>query len=231
MKKFLIVLLAFGWASTTAPALAGSVAGFGGATEVTQILNNVELVSQTAQQVEQTAQQVKMVQIELQNALTDPNTPWGQTMQALDQLRSAYNTAQSIGYTMASAQSQFNNLYQGYAQGGDMLNKIVAWGNQTKSATQGLLTTAGWTMDQVSSEGALIDSLRARSQSATGQMQAIQTGNAISVQMTQELQELRQLQASQAQAMGSYVAQQNQKQGDDAANAEALVPVRQPSSW
>lgn len=220
MKRWILL---FALSSTT-PAWAGSVAGTGGATEVTQILNNTELITQTAQQV-------KMVQIQLQNALTDPNTPWAQTMQALQSLQSAYNTAQSIGYSMASVQNQFDSLYQGYGQGGNMMNKILAWGNQTKGSVQGLLSTAGWTMDQVKSEGSLIDSLRARGQSAQGQMQAIQAGNAISVQMVQQLQELRQLQAAQAQAMGSYLAQQNQKQGDDAANLRAMIPERQAIDW
>lgn len=190
--------------------VAGSVAGTGGSTEVTQILNNTELITQTAQQV-------KMVQIQLQNALTDPNTPWGQTMDALQQLQSAYNTTQSIGYSMASAQNQFNNLYQGYGQGGNLLNKITSWSNQTRNSMQGLLSSAGWTMDQVKSEGSLIDSLRMRGQSAQGQMQAIQAGNAISVQMVQQLQELRQLQATQAQAQASYLAGVNEKAAADQA--------------
>jgi P-type conjugative transfer protein TrbJ len=224
MRKRILAMFIAGMSSVISPAWAGSIAGTGGSTEVTQILNNTELAAQTAQQIKQTAAQLDMVKTQLQQALTDPNTPFGETMQALTQLNQLYNTSQSIGYSMASVQSQFNNLYSGYGQGGNMLQKITAWGNQTRSSAQGVLSSAGWTMDQVKSEGSLIDSLRARSQSAAGQMQATQAGNAIAIQMTQQLQELRQLQASQAQMMASSVAQQNQKQGDDDANARALIP-------
>ena len=214
MKKLLSIILL----ATSLPTLAGSVGGTGGSTEVTQILNNTELLAQTAQQA-------KMVQIQLQAALQDPSTPWAQTMASLRKLQSVYNTSQSIGYSLASVQSQFNNMYKGYGQGGNMLDKILSWGDQTRGSLQNLLSTSGWTMDQVQSEASLIESLRERGQSAQGQMQATQVGNAISVQMVQQIQQLRQLQAAQAQAMGSYLAQHNQKAGDDEANARALFPT------
>lgn len=214
MKKLLSIVLL----TAAAPSWGGSVAGTGGSTEVTQILNNTELLAQTAQQA-------KMVQIQLQAALQDPNTPWAQTMSSLRQLQSVYNTSQSIGYSLASVQSQFNNMYKGYGQGGNMLDKILSWGDQTRGSLQNLLSTSGWTMDQVKSEASLIESLRERGQTAQGQMQATQVGNAISVQMVQQIQQLRQLQAAQAQAMGTYFAQQNQKAGDDEANARALFPT------
>ena len=179
MKKLLSIILL----ATSLPTLAGSVGGTGGSTEVTQILNNTELLAQTAQQA-------KMVQIQLQAALQDPSTPWAQTMASLRKLQSVYNTSQSIGYSLASVQSQFNNMYKGYGQGGNMLDKILSWGDQTRGSLQNLLSTSGWTMDQVQSEASLIESLRERGQSAQGQMQATQVGNAISVQMVQQIQQL-----------------------------------------
>ena len=80
MKKLLSIILL----ATSLPTLAGSVGGTGGSTEVTQILNNTELLAQTAQQA-------KMVQIQLQAALQDPSTPWAQTMASLRKLQSVYN--------------------------------------------------------------------------------------------------------------------------------------------
>lgn len=205
------------------PTFAGGGAT-GGSTEVTQMMNNTELLAQTAQQA-------RLVQIQLQNALNDPNTPWGQTMTALQDLQKVYNTAQSIGYSLSSVQSQFNNLYQGYGHGGHMLDRLTAWGNQTKNSVNGMLSTAGWTMDQIATEATLIENLRVRGQTAVGQMQAIQVGNAVSVQMVQQLQQLRQLQAAQAQAMGSYLAAENQRAGDEDANLRALIPKHKPIEW
>ena len=184
---------------------AGSVAGTGGATEVTQLLNMGQLIQSTLQQAQQLA-------LQTQAALTNPNTPWSQTLQALQQLRQVYNTGQQIGYSLQSVEQNFKNLYPGYGNSsGNTLNNLINWGNQTRSAVQGALQTAGWTMDQVQSGGQLIDTLRQQSQSAQGQMQATQGGNAIAVEMVQQLRSLSQLQAAQAQAQGSYLAGINEK--------------------
>ncbi|WP_207002669.1 P-type conjugative transfer protein TrbJ [Trinickia mobilis] len=198
---------------------AGTVAGTGGSTEVTQIMNNLELVTQTAQKAQSYA-------LQLQQAVTNPNTPWSQTMDALNNVRQAYNTAQSVGYSMQSVESNFSNLYKGYGQSGNMLNSIINWGNQTRSAVQGALSSAGWTMDQVATEDALIDKLRLQGQTAVGQMQAAQVGNAISVELVQQLRQLRQLQAAQAQAQASYLAGINEKAAADDSNLRAFIPNR-----
>ncbi len=200
---------------------AGSVAGTGGATEVTQILNMGELITQTAQKAQSYA-------LQLQQAVTNPDTPWSQTMDALNNIRQAYSTAQSIGYSMQSVESNFSNLYKGYGQSGNMLNSIINWGNQTRSAVQGALSSAGWTMDQVATEDAMIDKLRLQGQTAVGQIQAAQVGNAISVELVQQMRQLRQLQAAQAQAQASYLAGVNEKAAADDANLRAFIPTRKP---
>lgn len=206
-------------------AWAGSVAGTGGATEVTQILNNVQLMQQSLTQAQQ-------LEVQLQQAVTNPNAPWSQTLNYLQELRSLYNTAQSIGYSMQSAEQGFQNLYKGYGQGsGNMLDRIIAWGNQTRSAVSGELTTAGWTMDQIKSADQTIENLRTQSQTAVGQMQAAQVGNAIAVEMVQQLRSLSQLQAAQAQAHASYLAGVNEKAANDDANLRALIPTRRALPW
>lgn len=82
-KRILLTCCLLGLSSV---ADAGSVAGFGGATEITQILNNIELVNQSAQmyqQVQQTLQQVMMEKQQLQNLIAAPTQTWGQAQQEL----------------------------------------------------------------------------------------------------------------------------------------------------
>ena len=214
-----IAVLAFAVHGSVAEA--GTVAGTGGSTEVTQIMNNLELVTQTAQKAQSYA-------LQLQQAVTNPDTPWSQTMDALNNLRQVYNTAQSIGYSMESVETNFSNLYKGYGNGGNMLNSIINWGNQTRNAVQSALSSAGWTMDQLATEDATINKLRLQGQTAVGQMQAAQVGNAISVELVQQLRQLRTLQAAQAQAQASYLAGVNEKAGQDDSNLRAFIPNRKP---
>lgn len=207
VTKTLLALAIF----AAVPAFAGSVAGTGGATEVTQILNNIEMINQTAQQV-------KMVEIQLQQALTNPNTPWSQTVQALTTLRDAVQQGQAIGYSLASVENSFKNTYRGYGQtSGNLLNDFIRWNTTTRDSISGALRAAGATVDQVKSESDMIDRLRMMGQSAQGQMQAAQVGNAISIEMIQQLRQLRQLNAAQMQAHSNYLATQNEQQGADKA--------------
>ncbi|MFC3249639.1 P-type conjugative transfer protein TrbJ [Chromobacterium piscinae] len=204
-------------------ALAGSVGGTGGSTEVTQILNNVELITQTSQQV-------KMVQVQLQQALTNPNTPWSQTMQSLQKLRDVVQKGQAIGYQLSGMEQQFKNTYKGYARSNDMLGDFIRWNNTTRDSILGALGAAGLTVDQVASEGAMIDQLRTMGQSAQGQMQATQVGNAIGVEMVQQMRQLRQLQAAQMQAHNAYLAgETDQKAATRSAN-DTIFNLRKTKS-
>jgi P-type conjugative transfer protein TrbJ len=81
----------------------------------------------------------------------------------------------------------------------------------------GALSAAGMTVDQISSEDGMIDQLRSMGQSAQGQMQAAQVGNAIAVEMVQQIRQLRQLNAAQIQQHGAFMAGQNEQQSADKA--------------
>jgi P-type conjugative transfer protein TrbJ len=204
----------------TVPAFAGTVAGFGGSTEVTQILNNIELITQTAQQV-------KMVEVQLQQAMTNPNTPWSQTMQALTTLRSAVQQGQAIGYSLASVEKNFANTYQGYTRSKDMIGDFIRWNNVTRDSINGALRAAGTTADQIATEDGMIDRLRMMGQSAQGQMQAAQVGNAIAIEMVQQMRQLRQLQAAQMQAHNSFMAGQAQESATNKAAEQAFLQREQ----
>ena len=86
-RKAVLVSLVSTMVMSTANA--GSVAGNGGSTEVTQILNNVELIQQSAQmyqEVQQTLMQVQMAQQQLKNLMAAPQQLWGQAQQELTSL-------------------------------------------------------------------------------------------------------------------------------------------------
>lgn len=194
---------------------AGTVAGTGGSTEVTQLMNNLELIQQTAQQA-------KQLQIEIQNAVTDPNTPWAQAMSMLSDLRDVVNTGQALGYDATNIEQKFQQLYPSYTNtnGAGLLNNLVNWGNTTKSSIQNALNAGGMTVSQIQSEGALIDTLRQKGQNAVGQMDALQVGNAIAVNNVEQLQRLTQLMAAQNQAHNAYLLGQQAKQDQQAGAAQ-----------
>ncbi|WP_158898431.1 P-type conjugative transfer protein TrbJ [Burkholderia sp. L27(2015)] len=210
IRVFALFLAVFG-ISTSPSSWAGSVLGTGGSTEVTQLANQVQLIQAAITQAQQ-------LSVALQQATTNPNTPFSQTMQELEQLRSVYNTAQGVGYSLQSVNQNFTNLYPGFGTvNGNIQTNITNWQNQTRNTVQSAMQTAGWTMDQVASSDQMIETLRSQSQSAQGQMQATQAGNAIAVEMVQQLRSLSQLQAASSQAQASYMAGVNEKSTQDQA--------------
>lgn len=92
-------------------AYAGSVAGFGGATEITQLMNNAELVTQSAQSEMQSLQLVQQTYLAQLQQLSQSIGPYTESFQK------AYSTYQQV----QSYQSSLLNLNQGLGSFNSML--------------------------------------------------------------------------------------------------------------
>lgn len=199
---------------------AGSVAGFGGSTEVTQILNNVELVNQSAQmyqQVQQTLQQVMMEKQQLQNLIAAPVQTWGQAQQELAALADLVNKTAALSYAGGNIDQLFKMQFPGYAKTAGNTNFGSKFGNLVKVQMDGLnsaLQAAGLQSSQFANERAAIQQIQSMSAGSPGSLQALQAGNMIASQQIDQLQKLRQLYMAQMQAQNSYMAGQAQQQAD-----------------
>jgi P-type conjugative transfer protein TrbJ len=98
---------------TSASAFAGSVAGFGGATEITQLLNNAELVSSVAQQAQMVEQNIQAQITRLQNLAQVPGELINETIapytQQLDNFRSLYSAVTDLQQAAQSTSQLFSN--------------------------------------------------------------------------------------------------------------------------
>lgn len=199
---------------------AGSVAGFGGSTEVTQILNNVELVNQSAQmyqQVQNTLQQVMMEKQQLQNLIAAPVQTWGQAQQELAALADLVNKTAVLSYAGGNIDQQFKTKFPGYAKTAGNTNFGSKFFDMVKVQMDGLnsaLQAAGLQSSQFSNERAAIQQIQSMSAGSPGSLQALQAGNMIASQQIDQLQKLRQLYMVQMQAQNSYMAGQAQQQAD-----------------
>ena len=202
---------------------AGTVTG--GATEWTQILNNTELVSlvgqsteqignqmtQITQLAEQIQNQLKIYENMLQNTLTLPNQVWGQVESDLNRLRSLVNQGQSIAFSMGNADDVLRQRFQSFADfksgltsGETFSANYQTWSDTNRDTIAATLKAAGLTADQFSSEESTMSQLRSMSQSAVGQMQALQLGHQIAAQQVAQAQKLRGLVSQQVTMMGTW---------------------------
>lgn len=209
---------------TSAVAFAGAMTG--GATEVTQIANNFQLMMSYAEQAQQTVHQMNMYQAMLKNLMKNgPSATLDQAAYQLfrDQkmvgtfkkLRQVVIGGQKIAYNQASFDSQFKTVHPGYGNYGDGTDYSMAyrnWSDTTHDSVESSLGIVSAQADSFDSEEAMVSELNSRAQSAEGQLQALQAGNSIGVSMIGQMQKLRQLQMAQMQAQGSYMAGQQSQE-------------------
>lgn len=197
---------------------AGSVAGTGGATEITQILNNTELLQQTAQTyqvLQNTIQQVQHSQQQLKNLIAAPQMVWGDVQAELQQLTQQIAQGQALGYALGNIDQKFASKYPGFStQNRNFQQSSRTWVQTSLDSLSGALRAAGLQANQFANEQAAMASIQNIAAGSPGALQAAQAGVMVAGQQVQQLQKLRQLFMAQMQAQNAYMAGQAQAQGD-----------------
>ncbi|PDT48351.1 MULTISPECIES: P-type conjugative transfer protein TrbJ [Sinorhizobium] len=213
------------------PVQAGTATG--AATEWTQVLNNGELISLVGQSGEQIQNQLTQIsqlaqQIEtqlniyenlLQNTATLPYHIWGDVERDLNQLRSIVDQGQSISFSMANADDLLQQRFESYANlktdlpnAASFSSTYETWSDTNRDTIGSTLKAASLTADQFDSEESTMSSLRSMSETADGQMRALQVGHQIAAQQVAQIQKLRGLVSQQMTMMGTWLqAEQTDK--------------------
>ncbi|APO77290.1 conjugal transfer protein TrbJ (plasmid) [Rhizobium etli 8C-3] len=219
-----------------APTHAGTATG--AATEWTQVLNNGELISlvgksgeqiqnqitQINQLAEQIQNQLKIYENMLQNTAQLPSHVWGQVESDLNQLRSIVDQGQSISFSMGNADDVLQQRFKSYADLKSNLpnaesfsSTYQTWSDTNRDTIAGTLKAASLTADQFDSEEDTMSSLRSMSETADGQMKALQVGHEIAAQQVAQMQKLRGLVSQQMTMMGTWL--QTEQTDEDLAQA------------
>lgn len=221
-----ILLLTTVALSAAAPsALAGSVAGNGGATEITQLMNNSQLMMSYTEHAQQTVTQMNQYQTMLRNLQKlNPNGLSQTSVQKLWKDQGMNNTfrdlyrvvigGQQQAYSLRSMDQLFKSIHPGYENldGFDFQSAYKNWSDTIRQAVIGSLRMTAIQADDLQTEGDVVQALADASSNVDGQVQAIQAGNQILVMLISQLQKLRQLQMAQMQAQNSTsLAEQGRK--------------------
>jgi type IV secretion system protein TrbJ len=237
LKRTFIASLVTSLIFSAPMARAGSVAGFGGSTEITQLANNIELALSYIQQaqayatqLQQWNNQIQQYQNMLVNTLNIPNQVWGQIQSDLNGLRSVVTAGQALAYTATNFGATFEAKYKGYQYkpGFNYKTEYRKWSQTTMDTLKNTLEAAGLQSNQFANEEGVLSQLRTMSGSAQGQMQAIQVGSQIAEQQVQQLQKLRQLMMLQIQSQNTYLATQQDKEDTIKAAKEEAYTYQSP---
>ncbi|TPP06020.1 P-type conjugative transfer protein TrbJ [Rhizobium glycinendophyticum] len=207
-----------------ASAHAGSATG--AATEWTQLANNAQLIdilkssglqvdnqlTQITQLTEQIQNQLKIYENMLQNTAQLPDHIWGQVESDLNRLRSIVDQGQSISFSMGNADDVLQQRFKSYADlktnlpnAESFSSTYQSWSDTNRDTIGSTLKAASLTADQFDTEEGTMSSLRSISESADGQLKALQVGHQIAAQQVSQMQKLRGLVSQQMTMMGTWL--------------------------
>ena len=239
-NKIILSILTAGFIASEC--YAGGAAA-GGATEWTQIANNVELGSQYSQQlkeyalqmnqyqqqVQQYVNQYQSYQAMLQNIGQLPDAQWNDFQSSVNGLRNIMDQAGRVSYISSSLDSQFNSLYKGYnqylneANGGSLQPSQVYQeiSEETRQTVNGSLKALNLSQNDLEDDVTTMRQLQTLSTSAAGQKAAIQAANEIALHQTAQLKRMHQTLLVQSQAQMKAVAAEQAKEDAIRADIEA----------
>ncbi|WP_454734307.1 conjugal transfer protein TrbJ [Cupriavidus pauculus] len=208
-------------------ALAGSVAGTGGSTELTQIANNLQLIQQYEQTVSGYVRQGLQYEAQLKNLIQNPAsilpTDLQQMITGVSKIMSG---GQSIGYNLQQIDANFASTFRS-PQAKNFADRFKLWNATGTDTFNAVLNTVGLQRDQYSSSQAALTDLYNRSQATNGNLDALQTLAQINVRQIQQMQSLQELMAAQSQAETTYMQAQTSRQAESAAVAEGAQVLLQ----
>lgn len=212
MKTILLILVLVLPSIHPAPAQAGSAGGVGGATEVTQIMNNVQLAESYAQQAMQYQNDLMRYQTMIKNLAEHPLGNLAPQIGALVSNHARVMAgSKDIGSSMTRVDQDFaaqfqNNTAASYA------DRFRGWTTHSNDALKASMLNAGLQRESFQSDEDALAALVSKNQASDGNLGALKTLGEINAAQLQESMKLRDLISQQQIAQGTYLAAQNTKE-------------------
>lgn len=211
------------------PALAGSVAGTGGSTEVTQIINMAQLVNSYGQQVISYQNQLLQYSTMLQNLKSNP---LGVLAPDLAKAASDATRLWSTGKNIASSMSQIDKSFADTFKSPIAMNfsdKFSNWSNSSMDALKSAMLNAGLQRENFRSDGEALQKLVESVSKADGTVSGLQAIGSLNAAQIQESMKLRDLISQQQVAQNTYLAAQTSKeQTKQTASDKLAEPYTKP---
>lgn len=200
------------------------------ATEYTQLLNYVELVGALEKQVMMVENQLTEIADMTKHGITISNQLFGTVGSDITNLRQIVNTGQALSYTMSNMDGAFRLRFPGYSTSTNYGQSYQTWSQTSLDSTLGALNAAGLQNSQFASDTSLLQTLQQQSTSAVGRMQALEVGNQIAENQSEQLMKLRQLMMADMQSKASYQGSLVQAEATRQANSDAFFGKTQITS-
>jgi P-type conjugative transfer protein TrbJ len=216
------ILIGLALALSAASAKADTVYCVNCTNEVMEMMRQAQNFAQYTQQTSNLIAQLEVMRT--QAARLTSATPYSQTSALLSNLMQIVNQGQALGYDITNITRRFETQYPEFGKRhGNYFDSYQSWSQTTSDSIRSALMAAGLQMENFATESATADTLRTMNQSATGQMQAIQIGNAVSSEMLDEMRKLRQLNTAQSQAQNAFLLGAKQQSDEEASGMKTFL--------
>lgn len=208
-KQPVRLLIAFAVCGALNDVNAGGMAG--GATEITQIANNIQLVMQYEQMIAGYVRQGLQLQAQLTNLIQNPASLLGQDIgNIINDVGRIYSGGQAIGANMAQIDRNFSTMFKS-PTADTLARSFTRWHKTNTDTLEAALKTAGMHRDQFQNDNAALQALYNESQNTKGNLDSLQTLAKFNAAQIQQLQGLKDLIATQSIAMNTHLATENAK--------------------
>jgi P-type conjugative transfer protein TrbJ len=182
----------------------------GGATEVTQMMNNAELIKQVAQLAQQIQNQITMIQDMIYNTFTIPDQLFRNVKGIYSKIKGIIDNTKGIAYNLSNLDEELKRRFRSYS---DMssLSRVSDFSSEYKAIVGTQMETIRSTMEAigvsfeelVNDDASALQELQQKANSAKGRNEMIQATNQMLGFMAEDAMKLRQLQMMQAQMAGT----------------------------
>lgn len=191
-------------------AFAGGGSLTGGATEMTQLANNAELIAQVGQLAEQINNQIKMINDMITNTLSMPDQLFRDVKRVYGSVKNIIGKTQGIAYNLSNIGDELKRRFKDY---GDLskLVTIESFSAEYRNIVETQTNTIRSTMEAigvsfeelVKDDASALQELQKKASSAQGRNELIQGTNQLLGFLAEDAMKLRQLQMMQAQMAGT----------------------------
>lgn len=191
------------------------------ATEVTQLLNHAQLIMQYIRQGTQLTNELNMYANMVRNSQPLSAQTFGTITNDLTALATIVQGGQALAYSLGNLDQLFRQTYPGYGyNSGAYYLQYRNWSQTSLDTTLGTLRAAGLQGQQLQSEQAVLNSLKASLQTSGGQQQSLQALGDISEHQVEQLMKLRELMMADMSSKQAYQAAMIQQNAASAAAAQ-----------
>jgi type IV secretion system protein TrbJ len=240
------VAVVFAFSMTSPVAIAGGGGRLGGvATEVTQLLNNLQLIDVAMSEAENVAYTIRQYEIMFEDARNIPTHIKQQAIADLRNLARIVATGRAVSYSSGQIDEDYQREHQNFeayegmrrddgSRDHEAFNeRYQDWAQVNHDSVRGALRAAGLQAQQFDREDSALRMIETQIEHGAGTKQLLQAGGSIAAMQVEQLQKLRQLQMAQIQLQSAQVGSMIDRQAEDDAdiqralrNTEVLNPNR-----